>query len=209
MTKNNEVTAFKACGISVRRLGLPVLLMSAALSAAAFCFRLLLDSRGQSDTGRHPQRDQRPPGADLSAPRTQMDLPRLPDLLFQILRSVGKADGRAVCFRARSEELPCSARNQRQPRTLAAEHQHLGLGTGRGPRPLRRGRMQRSELHRHDVSGAHRNARRLPERREAGQADELSGARAATSSEPAAERLRHGASCMCSITRNLPCPCSR
>ena len=38
MTKNNEVTAFKACGISVRRLGLPVLLMSCALSAFVFAF---------------------------------------------------------------------------------------------------------------------------------------------------------------------------
>jgi LPS export ABC transporter permease LptG/LPS export ABC transporter permease LptF len=36
MTKNNEVTAFKACGISVRRLGLPVLLMSGLLSIALF-----------------------------------------------------------------------------------------------------------------------------------------------------------------------------
>lgn len=36
MTKNNEVTAFKACGISVRRLGLPVLLMSGILTAALF-----------------------------------------------------------------------------------------------------------------------------------------------------------------------------
>src|SRR5436309_9339164 len=36
MTKNNEVTAFKACGISVRRLGLPVLLASGFLSAALF-----------------------------------------------------------------------------------------------------------------------------------------------------------------------------
>ena len=36
MSKNNEVTAFKACGISVRRLGLPVILMSCVLSAAAF-----------------------------------------------------------------------------------------------------------------------------------------------------------------------------
>ncbi len=38
MTKNNEVTAFKACGISVRRLGLPVLLMSGVLSSALFAF---------------------------------------------------------------------------------------------------------------------------------------------------------------------------
>lgn len=38
MTKNNEVTAFKACGISVRRLGLPVLLMACVLSTAVFIF---------------------------------------------------------------------------------------------------------------------------------------------------------------------------
>lgn len=38
MTKNNEVTAFKACGISVRRLGVPVLLMSVLLSAGLFAF---------------------------------------------------------------------------------------------------------------------------------------------------------------------------
>jgi LPS export ABC transporter permease LptG/LPS export ABC transporter permease LptF len=36
MTKNNEVTAFKACGISVRRLGLPVLLVSGLLSVGLF-----------------------------------------------------------------------------------------------------------------------------------------------------------------------------
>jgi LPS export ABC transporter permease LptG len=36
MTKNNEVTAFKACGISVRRLGIPVILMSGLISVAAF-----------------------------------------------------------------------------------------------------------------------------------------------------------------------------
>jgi len=36
MTKNNEVIAFKACGVSVRRLGVPVLLMSGILSAALF-----------------------------------------------------------------------------------------------------------------------------------------------------------------------------
>jgi LPS export ABC transporter permease LptG/LPS export ABC transporter permease LptF len=36
MTKNNEVTAFKACGISVRRLGIPVILMSGVISVAAF-----------------------------------------------------------------------------------------------------------------------------------------------------------------------------
>jgi len=38
LTKNNEVTAFKACGVSVRRLGMPVLVMSLFLSGGLFAF---------------------------------------------------------------------------------------------------------------------------------------------------------------------------
>jgi len=38
LTKNNEVTAFKASGVSVRRLGLPVILLSVLLSAGLFAF---------------------------------------------------------------------------------------------------------------------------------------------------------------------------
>ena len=70
MTKNNEVTAFKACGISVRRLGVPVLLMSGALSASLFAFdysfipqtyqiqdRILNEIKGrQAQTYLHPER---------------------------------------------------------------------------------------------------------------------------------------------------------
>jgi LPS export ABC transporter permease LptG/LPS export ABC transporter permease LptF len=38
MTKNNEVTGFKACGVSLFRLSMPVLLAGGALSAALFAF---------------------------------------------------------------------------------------------------------------------------------------------------------------------------
>ena len=38
MTKNNEVTAFKACGVSLFRLALPVLMLSMLLSLALFAF---------------------------------------------------------------------------------------------------------------------------------------------------------------------------
>ena len=38
LTKQNEITAFKACGVSVHRLAVPILLMSAALSAGLFAF---------------------------------------------------------------------------------------------------------------------------------------------------------------------------
>src|SRR5581483_5874590 len=37
-TKHNEVTAFKACGVSLHRLCLPILLMSGLLSAGLFAF---------------------------------------------------------------------------------------------------------------------------------------------------------------------------
>ncbi len=38
LTRQNEITAFKACGVSVHRLAVPVLAMSAALSAGLFAF---------------------------------------------------------------------------------------------------------------------------------------------------------------------------
>ncbi|HWE50032.1 MAG TPA: LptF/LptG family permease [Bryobacteraceae bacterium] len=61
MTKNNEVTAFKACGISVRRLGLPVLLMSALLSAGLFAFGYLwLPEANQIQDGIHNEIKGRP-----------------------------------------------------------------------------------------------------------------------------------------------------
>jgi LPS export ABC transporter permease LptG len=38
LTKQNEITAFKACGVSIHRLAIPVLWMSALLSIALFAF---------------------------------------------------------------------------------------------------------------------------------------------------------------------------
>jgi LPS export ABC transporter permease LptG/LPS export ABC transporter permease LptF len=38
LTKNNEVTAFKACGVSLMRLGVPVLMASVLLSVGLFAF---------------------------------------------------------------------------------------------------------------------------------------------------------------------------
>jgi len=38
LTKQNEVTAFKACGVSVHRLGMPIILMSGLLGLSLFAF---------------------------------------------------------------------------------------------------------------------------------------------------------------------------
>ena len=38
MTKHNEVTAFKACGVSLFRLAMPILMVSTLLSGGLFAF---------------------------------------------------------------------------------------------------------------------------------------------------------------------------
>ncbi len=58
LTKNNEVTAFKACGVSLMRLGMPVLMGSVLLERGPVCLRSLLGSRRQSQTGPPARRDQ-------------------------------------------------------------------------------------------------------------------------------------------------------
>ena len=76
LTKNNEVTAFKACGISVRRLGLPVILMSGVLSAAAFAADYSWIPQRQPDSGPYSQPDQGPPRADLAESGSQVGISR-------------------------------------------------------------------------------------------------------------------------------------
>ena len=58
MTKNNEVTAFKACGVSLYRLAVPVLMVSMLFERGAVRLRFLLRAAGQRQAGRAAQRDQ-------------------------------------------------------------------------------------------------------------------------------------------------------
>ena len=73
LSKQNEMTAFKACGVSLYRLALPVLIASALFCAGLFAFDYLLRARRQPQAGRPARRDQGPRHADLSAPRPQVD----------------------------------------------------------------------------------------------------------------------------------------
>ena len=75
LTKHNEVTAFKACGVSLAA-GRAGSRHERPAQRRPVCLRPLLRSRSQPETGRHPQRDQRPAGADLSASRPQVDFGR-------------------------------------------------------------------------------------------------------------------------------------
>ena len=74
LTKHNEVTAFKACGISVYRLTAPVLLAGLFLSGSSVRVRSLLGARSRPPPGRDSRRDQGQARANLSAARSPLDL---------------------------------------------------------------------------------------------------------------------------------------
>jgi hypothetical protein len=69
LTKHNEVTAFKACGVSLYRLAIPILVASTFLSRRPVRLRSLLRAGSQPPAGRPAQRDQGPRRADLSQSR--------------------------------------------------------------------------------------------------------------------------------------------
>ena len=59
LTKSNEITAMKACGVSVHRLALPVFVATAAAQRCPLRLRSLRRHRRQRHPGRAPQQDQR------------------------------------------------------------------------------------------------------------------------------------------------------
>ena len=88
LTKHNEVTALKACGVSVYRLAAPILVAGVVLSGALVRLRSLLGPGGRPAAGRAARGDQGPPRADLPAPGSPLDFrsPR-PHVLLQVFRS--------------------------------------------------------------------------------------------------------------------------
>ena len=70
MSKQNEITAFKACGVSLFRLAAPILVGSVLLSGGLFAFDFYYVAERQPQTGRAARRDQGPRDPDLPASRT-------------------------------------------------------------------------------------------------------------------------------------------
>ncbi len=85
LTKYNEVTAFKAGGVSVHRLAAPVLVRQPGDQRPAVRLRPLLHSRSQSAAGDAAGGDQEEAGADLSGSKPAMDLrPRIAHLQLSV-----------------------------------------------------------------------------------------------------------------------------
>ena len=147
MTKNNEVTAFKACGISVRRLGLPVLLMSGVLSSALFAFDYSYIPQANQIQDAISTRSRAAPAQTYLHPDRKWIIHDYRIFYVKYFDPSEKVMVEPYVFELDPEELSRGPRNQRQPRALAAEHQRMGMGTGRGERYLRHRRMQGPELH--------------------------------------------------------------
>ena len=123
MTKNNEVTAFKACGISVRRLGLPVLLMSGVLSAALFAFDYSwIPQANQIQDAIQNEIKGRPVQTYLHPERKWI----IHDYRIFYVAYFDPSEKMMVepyVFELDPEDFPPGPRDQRQPRALAAEYQ--------------------------------------------------------------------------------------
>ncbi len=88
MQKSSELTAIKASGISLYRMVLPVMLIAAVIASALFVFDQVYipHANKRQETLRNPIKGK--PAADLSAPRSQVDLRRARrHLLLRVLRS--------------------------------------------------------------------------------------------------------------------------
>ena len=87
LSKQNEVTAFKACGVSLHRLAAPILIVSTLFSGALFGFNYsyVPAANRQQDALRDEIKGR--PEADVSESRPQVDHgERFADLLLQVFR---------------------------------------------------------------------------------------------------------------------------
>ena len=188
LCKNNEITAFKACGVSLYRLAAPILVGSTLFSGALFAFDYLYvpaanlrqDALRDLIKGKTSSR-QRPD-------RKWMMGQGQPHLLLSLFRHHRPGDERRLRLRTGTEHLPPAARDHRGARHLEPIVENVGLrkwlelhvhGLQLHTVPLlpRRWAGQRAEHSRHHFLRAHRRAGVFSQGNAPVQADEFHGAR--------------------------------
>ena len=73
LSKQNEITAFRACGVSLYRLAMPILVAARCSARGLFAFDHYYVPGRQPQAGCAARRDQEPAHADLSMRRTEVD----------------------------------------------------------------------------------------------------------------------------------------
>ena len=191
LSKQNEVTAFKACGISLFRLALPILLVAMLLSGGLFAFELLR-TRGQSEAGYVPRPNQGRAAQTYAAPDRKWTLGKDPRIYYYAYfdpKQQEMADANVY------ELDPATFQVLKQIRASRAHwsssDSHLGL----------RGRLVQNDIRRRrttshsggDVPRADRDSELLPAGIPSVHADELRRTGAAhRRTGPQRLRIRHG-----------------
>ena len=99
LSKQNEVTAFRACGISLFRLATPILLVAFLLSGGLFAFDYYYLPAANRRQDKLRDQIKARPNPDLLSRRPQMDSREgLSNLLLRLLRSQAAGDGRRQCL---------------------------------------------------------------------------------------------------------------
>ena len=107
MTKHNEVVAFRACGVSLHRLAVPVLLASLSLGALLFAFDYYYvpEANRRQDAIRAEIKGS--PVQTYQRARSQVDFrTAVADLLLQVFRRLGGGAGRRQRLRTGPGQLP-------------------------------------------------------------------------------------------------------
>ena len=124
LNRNSEIIAMKATGISLYRLVIPILVISATLAVSLFRLRRVLSAAGQPQAGAVAQHHQGQAAANLSASRAEMDLRPAArrragtDFLLPILRSRPEGVCQSVGVRVRSVDVCAVAPDLCRPRLL-------------------------------------------------------------------------------------------
>ena len=99
LSKHNEITAFKACGISAHRLTVAYPGRVPGVERRTFCLRSLLGPGRRPPAGSASLHHQGQGSANLSASGAQVDQHRAqPDLLLRVFRSCRAGDERRECL---------------------------------------------------------------------------------------------------------------
>ena len=133
LNRNSEIIAMKATGISLYRLVVPIVSISAILAVCLFLFDRVLSAPGQPPAGGAAQHHQGPPAADVSPSGTELDLrpatPRRagPHFLLPVLRSRPQRVRQPLGLRVQPFHLLAHSAHLCRPRVLERRHQLMGL----------------------------------------------------------------------------------
>ncbi len=141
LTRTSELTAMKATGISLYRVMVPVVVVSAVLAVALFLFDESYLPSCQPPPGGAAQRDQGKTGANLPAARPEMDLrppgarQARPHFLLPVLRSGTGSLRQSHRLRVQPGELfsfPPHLRLQRPLGAASSSNGSLSMGGSGG-----------------------------------------------------------------------------